>query len=102
MTIGLWRAVALALLLLFVQQLSLAHALEHVAADTLQFTPEGDAADCPECLALGGLQPGGAPPGKAWLAMELADEGLVFVLVAGPSGRAEVAHAIRGPPENRD
>jgi len=101
MRAGFWRACGLALLLLFVQQLAVLHALEHVAADVLQFDADSDGGDCPECLALGGLQPGGGPPGQAWSSMRLADEGPAFVPVAGPSRRTEVAHAIRAPPGNQ-
>jgi hypothetical protein len=102
MRAGFWRACALALLLLFVQQLALTHVLEHVAADTLQFVPEGDAGDCPECLALGGLQPGGTTTGKPWSATGPSEAGLAFAFTAGPARRVLIAHAIRAPPENRD
>lgn len=97
-----WRACGFALLLLFVQQLALTHALEHVAADILQIEPEGDAADCPECLALGGLQPGGATPGLAWSAAAPGDAAVALALVTGPARRAPSSQAIRAPPANRD
>jgi hypothetical protein len=102
MTTGFWRACGLALLLLFVQQLTLTHALEHIAADVVQLAPEDDAAACPECLALGGLQPGATTAGRPWSLPLLADEPQILALAAGPSRRPEAAHAIRAPPENRN
>lgn len=102
MTRRVWHACALALLLLFVQQLALTHALEHLTADVLQFEADGDAGDCPECLALGGLQPGSATVGQAWSAPDLSDTALAFVLAPAPARRPATAHAIRAPPENRD
>lgn len=102
MTNRFWRACGFALLLLFVQQLALTHALAHVTADVLHLEADGDTGDCPQCLALGGLQPGGATPAKAWSAPGLADAGPTVVRATEPARRIATAHSIRAPPENRD
>lgn len=101
MTLRFWRTCGFALLLLFVQQLALTHALEHVAADVLQLEAPGDA-DCAQCLALGGLHPGGAAAGSPWSMAAPAAEILELAVTAGPARRPSAAHAIRAPPENRD
>lgn len=102
MTTRFWRACGFALLLLFVQQLALTHALEHVAADVLQLDTDGDGGACHECLALGGLQAGGATPGMTWAAAGAAGNVLESALASAPARRPASAHAIRAPPENRD
>lgn len=102
MTSRIWRACSFALLLLFVQQLALTHALEHVAADMLHLDADGDAAGCPECLALGGLQPGGATAGSAWSVSGPASTPYALALATAPLRRVATAHAIRAPPDNRD
>lgn len=102
MSTRFWRACALALLLLFVQQLAATHVLEHSVADVLQQAPDGDGTDCPECLAFAGLQPGGANAGVPWSVAALADVPLALDLAAGLSRQTATAHTIRAPPENRD
>lgn len=97
-----WRACGLALLLLFAQHLAQTHALKHLAADSLVASAGDEAADCPQCLALGGLHGsatatiGGALPPTA------SDGPLAFMPAAEPPRRLTTAHAIRAPPENRD
>ena len=101
-TARFWRVCALALLLLFAQHLAQTHALEHRPLDGLSATAGGDTADCPQCLALGGLQGGAmatalsAPPPVA------TDVSQKCLSSAEPSRRVSTAHAIRAPPENRD
>jgi hypothetical protein len=102
MTSGFWRACVLALLPIFVQQLAATHALEHVADHAWQLAPDGEDADCPECLLLGGLQPGGISASVPWPLADLADAPPALDLAAEPPRRSQSAHAIRAPPENRN
>jgi hypothetical protein len=92
----------LALLLLFVQHLAQTHALKHLAADSLVATAGGDASDCPQCLALGGLHGNATATTGGKLLPTASDGPLVFMPAAEPSRRPIVAHTIRAPPENRD
>lgn len=102
MKAAFWRACSLALLLLFTQQLALTHALEHIVSDRLQFEHgDDDAADCPQCLALGGLLPVGATQSKPWVQDDSSRLPLGFALAQEPTRRALTAHAIRAPPANR-
>lgn len=102
MTIRFWRACGFALLLLFVQHLALTHALEHLATDTLLLDQGGDASDCPQCQALGGLHLGGGTALGQWLPASAGGGALGFAVAAEPPRRIQTAHAIRAPPENRD
>jgi hypothetical protein len=102
MTSGFWRACVLALLLIFVQQLAATHALEHVADHAWQLAPDGEDADCPECLVLGGLQPGGISASVPWSLAVLADGPLAPDLAVEPPRRTQSAYAIRAPPEDRN
>jgi hypothetical protein len=92
----------LALLLIFVQQLAATHALEHVADHAWQLAPDGEDADCPECLVLGGLQPGGISASVPWSLAVLADGPLAPDLAVEPPRRTQSAYAIRAPPEDRN
>lgn len=100
MRAGFWRSFVLALLLLCVQQLALSHVLDHVGTHVLQLEPDGDGGDCPECLALGGVQPGGAGPVATSLLPAVGSDCLVLPHDAGPVRRPLSAHAIRAPPKN--
>lgn len=92
-----WRALALSLLLLFVQQLALVHAFAHVAGDLQQTDSSGEAGDCPECLVLGGLQPA-TPSLRLALPAPLAGEQPVGRLDSLCGRSTPAAYAIRAPP----
>ncbi|MDR0775782.1 MAG: hypothetical protein LBE81_03990 [Azonexus sp.] len=100
-TARFWRACGLALLLLFAQHLAQTHALEHRPLDSLSATAGSDAADCPQCLALGGLHGGAMATTGSALSPAANDVPLAFMSAAEPSRRPTTAHAIRAPPENR-
>jgi hypothetical protein len=100
-TARFWRVCGFVLLLLFVQQQVLTHALQHVAASQ-QIDAGDDDGDCQLCLALSGVQGVGGMP-RADLPVDSATGG-VMAFASSPAAprRSSLAHAIRAPPQIQD
>lgn len=95
----LWHALLLAVLLVFIQQVVATHAIVHVKVDGAQhLSGGGEAPDCPECLALGGL--GFSTPTHFQPDFAAPDGVDRKRLPATPwlASRRASAHAIRAPP----
>jgi hypothetical protein len=94
---GFWRALSLALLLLFAQQLMLVHGVEHVA-DLDHGHGEQAEISCHDCLAFNHLPD--APRGQSTIlsALDLTACQVAGLVLLQVHCTACIAYSIRAPP----